>query len=298
MTERKTGSTMLRRQIGRKFEQLRKASGHTIDRAADKLERARITIYRIEKGEDTVRFRNADVNQMCQLYQASTEDTELLLALTAETREVKNWWHDYDGSAIPKYFSLYVGLEDSAAKMRQYEVELVPGLFQTRGYARAIFDTPGGASDETELTRRIEVRVVRQQVLTRFNPPDLHVVLNEAVLCRPIGGPEVMAEQLRYILKATELSNITVQVIPFAAGLHAALSSGAFHLFDFPPAKRGEPNEPPVLYMEAIGGATYLDKPHLIDSHNEVWSALVGQSLDEGDSRDLIEQHAKEYSGA
>jgi len=296
-----TGSTMLRRQIGRKFESLRKSAGLTMEQAAERLDRARATLHRIENGAEHVRFRQADVQQMLDLYGASTDDRDLLLALTAATRENKNWWHDYVGSGLPRWFQLYIGLEAAASNIRQYEAELVPGLLQTRAYAEEVFRTPGGsidAKDSSERQRAVQLRVERQALLTRFSAPQLSVIINEAVLRRRVGSATIMAEQLHQILKAAELPNVTVQVVEFSAGLHAGAMAGAFSILDFPKDSNGKEVEPPVAYLEAATGAIYLDKPHEIAAYDTIWADMTSRALTESRSKSLIQQVAEEYSRA
>ncbi|MBQ1025393.1 helix-turn-helix transcriptional regulator [Micromonospora sp. C95] len=292
---------MLRRQIGRKLEALRRAAGLTMEQAAEDLDRARATLHRIENGAENVRFRAADVKEMLNLYGASTEDAELLLAMTAATRENKNWWHDYIGSGLPRWFQLYIGLEEAATSIRHYRPELVPGLLQTRAYATQVFEMPGGAIDpraDEERERAIQLRIDRQALLTRFAPPQLSVILNEAVLRRPVGGGAVMIEQLDQILKAMELPNVTVRVLPFSAGLHAGAMSGAFSIINFPTDNSGKDVEPPVTYLESATGAIYLDKPHETAAYNTIWADMTGHALDEARSKSLIRQIAEEYSRA
>ncbi|GAA0398780.1 helix-turn-helix transcriptional regulator [Micromonospora gifhornensis] len=290
---------MLRRQIGRKFESLRKAAGLTMEQAAERLDRARATLHRIENGAEHVRFRQADVQQMLDLYGASDDERELLLALTAATRENKNWWHDYIGAGLPRWFQLYVGLEAAASTIRQYEAELVPGLLQSRAYAEQVFKMPGGAidaADEQEQQRAIQLRVDRQALLTRFSPPQLSVIINEAVLRRPVGNATIMAAQLHHIAKAAELPNVTVQVLDFSAGLHAGAMAGAFSLLEFPRDTHGREVEPPVAYLDAATGAIYLDKPHETAAYNTIWADMASRALNESRSLSLIQQIAKEYS--
>nr|WP_176737944.1 helix-turn-helix transcriptional regulator [Micromonospora inyonensis] len=289
---------MLRRQIGRKFEALRKSAGLTMEQAAERLDRARATLHRIESGAESVRFRKPDVEQMLRLYHASPEDAEVLLAMTAATRENKNWWHDYIGSGLPRWFQLYVGLEASAASIRQYEAELIPGLLQTRAYAEQVFRLPGGFGnhqDRAEHERALEARAQRQRLLTRFAPPQLDLMINEAVLRRVAGSPAIMNEQLRQIIKAAELPNVTLRIVPFSAGLHAGAMSGAFSILDFPRDSNGEALEPTITYLEAPTGAVYLDKPHETEVYNAIWSEMAGCALDEQESRDLIEHVEQEY---
>jgi DNA-binding XRE family transcriptional regulator len=292
---------MLRRQIGRKLESLRKAAGITMEQAAERLDRARATLHRIENGAETVRFRQADVEQMLKLYEVSAEDRELVLAMTAATRENKNWWHDYIGSGLPRWFHLYIGLEAAAARIRQYEAELVPGLLQTKEYAEHVFRMPGGAidtKDHTEQRRAIQLRLERQALLTRFSPPQLSVMLNEAVLRRPVGSAKIMAEQLNQITKASELLNVTVRVLPFSAGLHAGAMAGAFSILEFPRGKDSEEVEPTVAYLDSPTGAIYLDKPHESGAYLEIWSDMEDRALTESHSRSLIQAVAKEYGNA
>ncbi|MDM4719590.1 helix-turn-helix transcriptional regulator [Micromonospora sp. WMMA1363] len=292
---------MLRRQIGRKFESLRKAAGLTMEQAAERLDRARATLHRIENGAEHVRFRQADVQQMLDLYGASAEDSELLLAMTAATRENKNWWHDYVGSGLPRWFQLYIGLESAASSIRQYQAELVPGLFQTRAYAERLFQMPGGAVDAEatdEQQRAIQLRVERQALLTRFSAPQLSVIVNEAVLRRPVGSATIMAEQLHQIVKAAELPNVTVQVLTFSAGLHAGATTGAFSVLEFQQDDNGKEVEPPVTYLETATGAIYLDKPHETAAYNAIWGDMAGRTLNESRSKSLIQQVAEEYSRA
>ena len=301
MSQTVTGSTMLRRQIGRKIESLRKAAGLTMEQAAERLDRARATLHRIENGAESVRFRQADVRQILSLYDASAQDAELLLAMTAATRENKNWWHDYIGSGLPRWFQLYIGLENSASSIRRYEPELVPGLLQTRAYAEQVFRMPGGSidvEDDAERERAIQLRAERQSLLTRFAPPQLSVILNEAVLLRPVGGHRVMVEQLRHLAKASELPNVTIRVLEFSVGLHAGAMAGGFSILDFPNDQHDEEVEPPVAYLEGATGAIYLDKPHESRAYNKIWTDLTERALDQSQSLTLIQQTAEEYSRA
>ncbi|MFJ6199306.1 helix-turn-helix domain-containing protein [Micromonospora sp. NPDC092111] len=292
---------MLRRQLGRKLEALRKAAGLTMEQAAEQLDRARATLYRIENGAENVRFRAADVREMLTLYGASDEDTELVLAMAAATRENKNWWHDYIGSGLPRWFQLYIGLEAAASSIRKYQPELVPGLLQTRAYAQQVFQMPGGsidADDRDEQQRAIQLRVERQGLLTRFAAPQLSVIMNEAVLRRPVGSATIMVEQLHQILKAAELPNVTVRVLKFSAGLHAGAMTGQFSIMDFPLDGGGKEVEPPVTYLEAATGAIYLDKPHEISAYNSIWADMADRALNESQSKSFIRQIAEEYARA
>ena len=287
------GSALLRRYIGRRFEMLRLRKGLTQEQAAKALERGRATISRIEDGDDNVRFREIDVKAMLELYEAQPDEVELLLALAAETRNGrrKSWWHDYTETALPGWFGLYVSLEDSAKTIRQYEAELVPGLLQTPAYAEQVIRVPAGYIEEAEIARRVGVRIERQSLLTRPRAPHLSVILNEAVLRRPVGGGEVMREQLAHLVDVTHRAGVSVRVLPFAAGVHGGMAAcGPFTLLDFPADQTGEPLEPPLACAESLTGAMYLNKPDEVRAYHLAWADLEARALDEKASAALINE--------
>lgn len=286
------GSALLRRYIGRRFTGMRLRAGLTQEQAATALQRSRATLARIEDGDDGVRFRDSDVKAMLELFDATPEEGEVLLALTAETRNGrrKSWWHDYTETALPEWFGLYVALEDGAETIREYQSELVPGLLQTRAYAAQVASVPTGYLDEDEIERRVNVRLARQSVLTRPRAPHLNVILNEVVLDRPVGGHKVMAEQLAHLLEASKQANVSVRVLPTSAGVHGGMAaSAAFILLDFPKdSHTGEPLEPPLTYVETLTGAMYLNKPDEVAAYRLAWDDLDRRALDERASQKAI----------
>ncbi|MGH3737849.1 MAG: helix-turn-helix domain-containing protein [Micromonosporaceae bacterium] len=296
------GSALIRRYVGRRFVALRNRAGLTQEQAAIALQRARATLGRIEDGDERVRFRDIDVRGMLELYQASPQEGEVLLALTAETRKgrKKSWWRDFTETAIPAFFTLYVVFEDSAETIRQYESELIPGLLQTRAYAEQINRMPPGHIDEEETQRRVRVRLERQSLLTRPRAPHLFFVLNEAVLHRPVGGGSVMAEQLGHVLEATQRVGVSVRVLPWSAGAHGAMgASNTFALLEFPRGTfTGEPLEPPLAYVDSLTGAMYLQKPEEVNAYHLVWDDLEKRALDEAESRTRITAALKGFTSA
>lgn len=289
------GSALIRRHIGRRFAELRTKAGLSQQQAADRFQRGRTTIVRMEDGDPAVRFRESDVVTMLGAYGATAEDRDLLLALTAETRNgnKKGWWHDYTESGLPEWFGLYVLLEDSAISIRKYESELVPGLLQTEQYAEISASTPSGylAADETR--RRVEVRMERQNLLDRSNTPKLDFILNEAVIRRPVGDTDVSTEQLRHLLTMVQRPGITVRILPYSAGFHGGMAASAFNLLDFPDGPQGEPLEPPLTYVETLTGAMYLNKPDEVAAYELVWRDLKRKALGITASRELIEEALK-----
>ncbi|MEU8092141.1 helix-turn-helix domain-containing protein [Micromonospora chalcea] len=282
------GSTVPRRQLGRLLRQFRNEAGVTLDAAAEALEYSRQKIWRIECGLGPVRV--LDVKAMCELYGVSAEMTDAMRGLAAETKS-KGWWHAY-GDAVPSWFELYVGLESAAAHLRRYDESLIPGLLQTREYALGLFH-PGSRLSMEERERAVEVRMQRQALLTRRlpTPPRLEAVLSEAVLRRPVGGVSVMVDQLSHLLGTAELPNVSVRVVPLAAGPHPGAVAGSFVILDFPATKGGRAApEPSVVYSESLTGALYLDKPDELAAYENTWKGVDALALGEAESRDMIKR--------
>ncbi|MDQ1287252.1 MAG: hypothetical protein QG622_817 [Actinomycetota bacterium] len=282
------GSALVRRHIGRRFTALRRGAGLTQEEAARRLERSRATISRIEEGGEGVRFREVDVRQMLDLYRADDTDRDILLALAAETRNGrrKSWWHDYTETELPSWFGLYVSLEDAAETICQYESELLPGLLQTPAYAEAIARIPAGLLEESEIRRRIEVRMERQSLLTRPRAPRLEVVVSEASLHRVTAAGDLAGDQLQHLLDVTLRANVVVQVLPWSAGIHGGTP---FSLLRFPPNPLGgEPLEPPLAYVDSLTGAMYLTKPAEVAVYARTWDDLRNRALSVEDTLDMI----------
>ncbi|WP_433391065.1 helix-turn-helix domain-containing protein [Micromonospora sp. KLBMP9576] len=279
------GSTVPRRRLGRTLRDLRTEAGITLDAAAEALECSRQKVWRIESGLGSV--RGVDVRAMCELYGATAELTRALTAVAGETR-AKGWWHAY-GDAIPDWFELYVGLESAASQLRFYKNSLVPGILQTRDYALGIYRIDQPDLSEEDRERAVELRLQRQSLLTRRLPraPQVQVVLCESVLLRPVGSPTTMTDQLGHLLEEGRLPNVSVRVLPLAAGPHHGAVGGEFVLLDFPLGNRSVP-DPSVVYSESWTGSLYLDRPAEFAAYEKVWSGLLRLALDEEQSRQLI----------
>ncbi len=286
-----TGSTVPRRQLGRHLRELRGSQRITVKAAAEQLEWSEAKIWRIETGQTSL--RSHDVELMCRIYGAPADLTEALMGLARETK-AKGWWQAF-GDVIPEWFDVYVGLEEAAAEISWYESELVPGLLQTEDYARTLIEADNPGVDTPEIDRRVQVRVQRQALVRRATAPlKLRVVLSEAVLHRPVGGPQVMAAQLDRLAEAGELANISLRVLPFSAGFHRGVLSGPFEILRFPQNGDGTDSEPPTTYMDGYTGALYLDKPNEVERYAEAFGSITQTSLDEPSSASLIRQAAEE----
>lgn len=290
MTEGLSGSTVPRRQLGRYLRDLRGKARLTVKAASDALEWSEAKMWRIETGQTSM--RSLDVEQMCKVYGASAELTENLMGLAKETK-ARGWWLSY-GDVINEGFDVYIGLEEAASELCWYESELVPGLLQTADYARTLIATDNSGVDDAEIDRRVQLRIARQSLLTRTTAaPKLNVVLNEAILRRPVGGRAVMADQLDRLVEVSELPNVSLKVMPFESGLHYGIMSRPFVRLDFPAYGSGQHDEPPTVYVDSFTGALFLDKPHEIERYSGAFENMWNTSLDEAASKKLITNAAR-----
>jgi len=271
-------STVRRWQLGQRLRTLRERAGIEAKAAALEIEVSPATMSKIETGRQLV--RPLYVKALTTLYGADSVEQTALAALAVEAGQPE--WFASRAKHIPDWFKLYLGYESAADEVRAYSVELVAGLLQTAEYARAIATAGRPESDEDELAAMIGVRLQRQKRLTCVKPLTLQVILNEAVLHRIVGGPEVMRAQLEQLVKLSRLPNVTVRILPFSAGAHPAMAS-AFSLlrFDACPGMN-------TAYLENGRGALYLDAAADLARYNWVFDELRGLALGPGKSRALL----------
>ena len=287
-----TGPTVPRRQLGRHLRALRNQAKLTTRLAAQALEWSEPKLWRIETGQTAL--RSLDVEAMCRVYGASTEVTEGLMVLARETRTA-GWWHPHD-DAIPDWLDLYPGLEEAACRVQGYDPELVPGLLQTADYARTVLQAEHPDVGEEELARRAQARVARQALLVRVTAPlTAELLIGEAVLRRPVGGAQVMAEQLGQLAEAALLPNVSIRVVPLRNGLHRGVVSGPFVILRFPVNGDGHDGEPPVVYVPGFTGALYLERSGEIHRYHEVYADTAATALDETATRDLLLKAARSF---
>lgn len=273
--------TVRGRRLMREVKRLRESSGMSSDEAARRLDFSKSKLYRIENGKS--RIDADDLEDMLDLYDVRSPDRDALVALGRDSRR-RGWWTTYKDV----FTGSYVGLEYEAARI-QVASHIVPGLFQTPEYARAVIAETRPALDADEVERRVAARVARQQaVLHRDNAPDIHVVLDEAALHRRVGGEEVMMQQLAGLAKASAQPGITIQVLPFAAGASAALE-GDFVILAFP-----DPEDPPVAYAEGLFGDLYLESKEELDRYSLAWTHLLDKALSPAESAAMISELLQE----
>ena len=264
-----TGSTVRRILLGGQLRRLREAAGISRADAGYTIRASESKISRMELGR--VSFKERDVVDLLTLYGLDDDTERQELVALAREANLPGWWHDYS-DVMPSWFQVYVGLEGAASLIRTYEVQFVPGLLQTADYARAVIRSGQPNLTEEEVERRVGLRLTRQRVLSRSEPARLWAVMDEAVLRRPIGGPHVLHDQLEHLVLKSKEPNITLQVLPFRVGGHAA-ESGAFSLLRFP-----EPDLSDIVYVEQLTSALYLDKPEDVDRYLEAMERLCVDS--------------------
>ena len=260
------GPTALRMMLGSHLRRLRERAGVSRSDAGWAIRASESKISRLELGR--VSFKVRDVEDLLSLYGVSdVHERERLVQLAQEANN-RGWWHRY-GDVTPDWFDAYLGLEAAAELIRTYEIQFVPGLLQTADYARAVARlTPGGRADE-EVERIVALRTRRQQALDREPPLKLWAVIEESVLLRPIGGPEVLRDQVDALRQAIERPNITLQIIPIGGPGHVA-TGGAFTILRFP-----QRDLPDVVYLEHLTSALYLDKRDDVDAYTQTLDVLA-----------------------
>lgn len=280
------GPTVRRRRLGSELRRLREARSINLEVVADRLGLAASTLSRIENGKAPT--KTAYLTALLELYEVTDPEQRQVLTEMAREGHRKGWWAGYE-DVLPTGFDIYMGLEADASGLRVYETQAVNGLLQTQDYARAILREVDKKGSPDQLQRVTELRLKRQESLVREpDPVDLWLILDEGVIRRPIGGPEVMAGQLKHLVEASQWPNVTLQVLPFSAGAHSALN-GPFTIVKFP-----ERTDEDVVYFDSWGGPIYLEKERDVRMCTEAFDRLRAAALSANDSVALTEQVARE----
>jgi Domain of unknown function (DUF5753)/Helix-turn-helix domain len=264
------GPTVPRMLVGIELHRFRDAAGITPEQAAYEIRASRSKISRMENG--LVRFKERDVTDLLTLYGITDEQIRDRLVTLARQANTPGWWSKY-GDIMADWFESYLGLEMAASVIRTFELQFVHGLFQTEDYARAVTLLGHTGSSEEEIDRRVSLRLKRQDLLANPNPPQVWSVLDEGALRRPVGGRQVMRAQLSHLAEVARMRHVTIQVVPFDQGGHAA-AGGSFTVLRF-----SEPEVPDVVYLEQLTSALYLDKHEDVDHYMEVMNHLSTEAL-------------------
>jgi transcriptional regulator with XRE-family HTH domain len=273
------GPTVLRMLLGIQLRRLRELKGLTPEEAGYEIRASRSKISRVEHGR--VGFKERDVRDLLTLYGVTDEsERQRMLSLASQAND-QGWWAKYD-DILPDWFESYVGLEQATSLIRTYELQFVPGLFQTEGYARAVTVLGHRAAPASEIDRRVSLRMQRQELLLSDESPRFWAVIDESALRRAVGGRDVMRGQLRRLLDIAELPGVTLQVMPFSRGGHPA-AGGSFTVLRF-----AEQDLPDIVYIEQLTGALYLDRRDEVDHYMEVMNRLSAEAETPADSAALL----------
>ncbi|WP_181019510.1 helix-turn-helix domain-containing protein [Nonomuraea typhae] len=271
---------MLRILLGTQLRNLRTAKGISREDAGYAIRASHAKISRLELGQ--VSFKQRDVADLLTLYGVTDEAERAPLLELAKQANAPGWWHKY-ADLLPSWFEVYIGLEGAASIIRTYENQFVPGLLQVPAYARAVIMLAHDQDDQEGIDRRVSLRTARQRRLDTDPRLTLWAVIDEAVLRRTLGGPEVMRAQVEHLLEVTAQTNVTLQVMPFDRGGHAA-AGGPFSILRFP-----ERELPDVVYMEQLTSALYLDKPPETEHYVKVMDRLSVQADSPSATRRFLE---------
>ena len=266
-----SGPTVPRMILGNQLHRFREAAGISPDRAGYEIRASRSKISRMENGR--VGFKERDVADLLDLYGITDEETRAGLMTLARQANAPGWWSKYGGDIMTDWFEEYLGLEAAASVIRVFELQFVHGLFQTEAYARAVTLLGNTSAPAEETDRRVGLRLKRQDLLTGPRPLQVWAVIDEGALRRPVGGRAVMRGQLNRLIEVAQLRQVTIQVVPFSKGGHAA-AGGSFTVLRF-----SANDVPDVVYIEQLTSAIYLDKREDVDHYMEVISNLSTAAL-------------------
>ena len=262
-------STVRRILLGSLLRRLRETKSISMREAGYHIRATESKISRLETGK--VSFKERDVEDLLTFYGViDNKEREQVLDLVREANTL-GWWHSF-GEVLPSWFEAYVGLESAASVVRSYEVQFIPGLLQSPEYVDAVVSANRSQS-AAEIKRRVELRQRRQAALERPDAPILWVVLDEASLRRPIGGPDVMKAQITYLIEQAERPNVTIQLLPYSVGAHAA-EGGAFTLLRF-----AESDLPDVVYLEHLTGAQYIERAEDVEQYARAMDRISVDAL-------------------
>lgn len=283
-----TGSTVLRIVLGAQLRRLRVERGISLEQAGRAIRASHAKVSRLELGR--VGFKKRDVADLLTLYGVTDHEERRALLSLAERANSPGWWHKYD-DILPPWFRIYVGLEEAASLIRSYELQFVPGLLQSSAYARAVILLGHASAEPEEIEQRIELRQARRRRLLDSDSLKLWVVLDEAVLRRPVGGREVMREQIAQLLELADHPNITIQVLPFDHGGHPA-AGGPFSILRF-----GEPTLPDIVYLEQLTSALYLDKREDTEHYMKIMDRVCMEAMSAATTRRFLNITYREFGG-
>ncbi|GAA2504959.1 MULTISPECIES: helix-turn-helix domain-containing protein [Actinomycetes] len=287
MSERRAAPTVGQVVLGKRLQELREAAGLSREEAAGVLRVAAATVRRMETAEVALKIPYLQV--LLDTYGVAHQEAATFVRLAEEANQ-PGWWQRFH-DVLPDWFSLYVSLEGAARIIRSYEPHFVPGLLQTEAYARAVMEAGTiGQSEPESVERHVSLRMERQRLLERADPPHLWVIMDETVLRRPVStSAEVMREQLDRLIECAEQDRITLQIAEFAAGPHPG-TYAPFTLFRF-----AEPELPDMVFTEYLTGALYLDARREVAAHLEVLDHMTARAASARRTREILREYRARF---
>ncbi|MCQ8194090.1 helix-turn-helix domain-containing protein [Streptomyces rugosispiralis] len=276
-------ATTRRRQLGVMMRKLRARKGMTLEEAGRLIGVSKATVSRYETQEGPVKWPIVDA--LCREYGASETERKAVVGLAKDAKR-QGWWTSFADS-LPESMNLLFTLEDEAVREDHFACLYVPGLLQTRGYTEAVQHASEMRLSAEEIERLVDLRMKRQEILSRPKPPHLWAILDESVIRRVVGSREVMREQLGHLLRANESPDITLQVLPFAKGAHSA-AMGSFVILG------GAEPSLDVVYVDIHVGSLFMEKDEELERYRVAFDYLRAQALDMASSSALIERVREE----
>jgi len=271
--------TVLRIILGTQLRRLREASGISREAAGETIRASHAKISRLELGR--VGFKERDIVDLLTLYGVTDERERTDFLSLVRRANTPGWWHRH-GEFLPTWFEMYLGLEQASVFIRTYQVQFVPGLLQTEDYARRVILVGHQSKSAEEVDRRVYLRISRQKMLAQPGSPKLWAVVDEAALIRPYGPPHVMRAQLEHLIEMCNLPNVSLQVLPFRIGGHAA-AGGPFTILRF-----AESDLPDLVYLEQLTSAVYLDKRSEAETYLAVMTQVSVQAETPEQTQDVL----------
>ena len=276
-------TTTRRRQLGAMLRKLRARKGMTLEEAGRLVGVSKATVSRYETQAGPVKWIVVDA--LCREYGATGAEREAVVRLAKDAKQ-QGWWSSFADS-IPESMNLLLTLEDEAVREDHFSCVYVPGLLQTRAYSTALQKANEIPLEPAEIERLVDIRMKRQEILTRPKPPRLWAILDESVIRRVVGSQEAMREQLGRLLEANDSPHITLQVLPFAKGAHSA-ALGSFVILG------GAESALDVVYVDFHAGSLFLEKEEELERYRLAFEYLRAQALDMEASSALIHRARKE----
>ena len=278
MQDPRSPSLRLRR-LASELRRSREAAGYTVTKAAKELGWSPPKVSRMETTESK-RINSGDLDKLMNMYGISDPEKRESLQALAKDARVRGWWSKYKdvfkNESLPDF-------ETEASGLRAYDGQVIPGLLQTPDYTKALFEG-GRYAGPSEVERRLEARMTRREILTRFDPASFRAIIDEAAFHRLVGGPSVMVQQLKHLRHMAQLPNVDVQIIPFSKGAHAGLTA-PFMILEFP-----NPLDTPIVCVPTLTDALYLEQPGDVESYSATFGDLRGSAISAAESAEYLTQ--------